>query len=144
MDSGLIGPDPWYSGGTRRRCATGLIDRDFLRSFGAPHIRIDRNILQRIANNSSAIDLYIWLTETMLDIQLAKQVPWSTLAEIFMGSYVQVRHFQSALAQTLRRVEPLMPNVFVDQDVDGWTIHRLELGKKREHASADRRPITNG
>lgn len=123
QDPDLIGPDPWYSGGTRKRCATGMVNRRFLEGFDMPPVRLSRKTLHEIGNNSSAIDLYIWLLATTDSLAAPKLIPWGLLAELFMGSYTQARHFRTALLRTLQLVQPLIPLLHIDRTDEGWTIH---------------------
>lgn len=133
-EHGLIDPDPWYAGERRKRCASGTVNKQFLDCFGQNLVKIYRSDLLSIANNSRAIDLYIWLRATESAIRESTIIPWSALAILFKGNCRHEWHFRSALIQSLMRVAPLIPSLRIEQKGDGWIVH----------PSADKSATVNG
>jgi hypothetical protein len=121
-DPQILAPDPWYAGRRRMRSPAGTLNRSFYDNYGHSPIPIRRSVLGRIANNCTAIDLYIWLSGSLPTLHESTLIPWSTLTEMFGGGYGSQRHLRMALAQTLRRIEPLCPMVGIEQLQEGWRL----------------------
>ncbi|HYH20235.1 MAG TPA: replication protein RepA [Azospirillum sp.] len=79
--------------------------------------------LRQIANNSTAIDAYIWLAYRLHSLERPTPVTWAALYQQFGGGYAQLRQFKARFLEPLREALAVYPDAKVEVDDTGLVLH---------------------
>lgn len=95
----------------------------FYRALCDHPVPISEPALRQIANDSPAIDVYIWLAYRLHALDRQTSVSWAALHQQFGAGYAQVRQFRARFLPTLQEALAVYPDARVDVDKDGIILH---------------------
>ncbi|MBI1318966.1 MAG: pirin [Candidatus Hydrogenedens sp.] len=80
--------------------------------------------VRHIANQSMAIDIYIWLAYRLRVLEKPTPITWAAAYAQFGAGYKEIRHFRPRFAESLKMALAVYPDAKVDIDDDtGLTLH---------------------
>jgi hypothetical protein len=99
-----------------------VLSDEFYREIVEHPIPIDIEVLKLLKASPMQLDLYCWLTYRMSYLRRRTVVPWPSLAAQFGSNYTRLRAFREALADALKRVSIVYPQVRCEIDESGLVL----------------------
>lgn len=100
-----------------------FLSEAFFRELKANPVPIWEPALRRIQNNSTSIDIYIWLSYRLHSLSKVTTVPWPAVFEQFGAGYNRLRDFRKRFVEALQLALSVYPEARVDVDELGVLIH---------------------
>lgn len=85
-------------------------------------IPLQEAAIRALANNSAAIDVYLWLAYRLHALRAPRPVSWLALKAQHGAGYKTMFHFRSKFLPTLRLALAVYPDAKVDVEDDGITL----------------------
>lgn len=94
----------------------------FFRELKANPVPIWEPALRRIQNNSTSIDIYIWLSYRLHALPKSSAIPWPSVFEQFGAGYNRIRDFRKRFIEALQLALEVYPDARVDVNERGLLI----------------------
>jgi hypothetical protein len=95
----------------------------FFRELRAHPVPIWEPALRHIQNNSSSIDIYIWLAYRLHILTKSTTITWSAVYEQFGSGYSRIRDFRKRFVEALQLALAVYPDSRVDITEQGLILH---------------------
>jgi hypothetical protein len=104
---------------------TVRLSESFFRTLKEHPVPIAEPALRHIANQSMAIDIYIWLAYRLRSLPATSPTPisWAALHQQFGAGYQHVRQFKLKFLEPLKAALAVYPDAKVDVTDTGLTLH---------------------
>jgi len=104
---------------------TVRLSESFFRALKEHPVPIAEPALRHIANQSMAIDIYIWLAYRLHSLSPAAPMPvtWAALHQQFGAGYQQIRQFKPRFLDPLKAALAVYPDAKVDVADTGLILH---------------------
>lgn len=95
----------------------------FFRELKAHPVPIWEPALRHIQNNSTSIDIYIWLAYRLHSLNKTTTVPWTAVFEQFGAGYSRLRDFRKRFIDALQLSLTVYPDARVQVEEYGLILH---------------------
>ena len=95
----------------------------FFRALRKHPVPVSEPAIREIANQSHALDAYIWLAYRLHILERPTSVTWAALHAQFGAAYKHVRHFKPRFYETLKTALAVYPEAAVDISDVGIVMH---------------------
>lgn len=102
---------------------TVRLSDNFFKALKEHPVPIAEPALRQIANNSTAIDIYIWLAYRLHSLGETTPVTWAALHQQFGFGYKELRQFKARFVDPLKEALAVYPDAKVDVTDSGLTLH---------------------
>jgi Plasmid encoded RepA protein len=89
--------------------------------------------IQRLQNNSAALDVYVWLCYRLHVVQEATPISWAALKQQFGQQYATVRQFRHRFKETLALALAVYPGADVHETSVGLTLNPSPPAVAKRH-----------
>jgi hypothetical protein len=96
-----------------------LLSEAFFRELKAHPVPIWEPALRQIQNNSTSIDIYIWLAYRLHSLTKPTTITWPALFEQFGAGYSRLRDFRKRFSEALLLALAVYPDAKVESDEQG-------------------------
>ncbi|CAO3440027.1 Plasmid encoded RepA protein [Azospirillum argentinense] len=100
-----------------------LLSEAFFRELKAHPVPIWEPALRHIQNNSSSIDIYIWLAYRLHVLSRPTTITWPAVFEQFGAGYSRLRDFRKRFVEALQLALAVYPDARVDVEEHGLLLH---------------------
>lgn len=100
-----------------------LLSEAFFRELKAHPVPIWEPALRHIQNNSSSIDIYIWLAYRLHSLSRPTPITWPAVFEQFGAGYSRLRDFRKRFVEALQLALAVYPDARVEVDEQGLVLH---------------------
>lgn len=100
-----------------------LLSEAFFRELKAHPVPIWEPALRHIQNNSSSIDIYIWLAYRLHSLSRPMPITWPAVFEQFGAGYSRLRDFRKRFVEALQLALAVYPDARVEVDELGLVLH---------------------
>lgn len=100
-----------------------LLSEAFFRELKAHPVPIWEPALRHIQNNSTSIDIYIWLAYRLHSLNRSTTITWPAVFEQFGAGYSRLRDFRKRFVEALQLALAVYPDAQVNVDDLGLTLH---------------------
>jgi hypothetical protein len=100
-----------------------VLERSFWQAVPSLCCAVRLSALRQLGNNSSAIDLYIWLCHRLPRLQSRQVVSWNELIEMFGAGYRHARQMKPGFLNALCLALAVYPEACVKQEAAGLILH---------------------
>lgn len=100
-----------------------LLSERFFAELKAHPVPLAEAALRAINNNSSSIDIYIWLAYRLWSLGKPTLVTWQALHDQFGAGYARLRDFRKRFVEALELALAVYPEAKVSLDEVGVTLH---------------------
>lgn len=100
-----------------------LLSEAFFRELKTHPVPIWEPALHHIQNNSSSIDIYIWLAYRLHNLSRPTPITWPAVFEQFGAGYSRLRDFRKRFTDALQLALAVYPDARVEVDEQGLTMH---------------------
>ncbi|AWK90274.1 replication protein RepA [Azospirillum thermophilum] len=100
-----------------------LLSEAFFRELKAHPVPIWEPALRHIQNNSSSIDIYIWLAYRLHSLTRPTPITWPAVFEQFGAGYSRLRDFRKRFIEALQLALAVYPEGRVEVDEQGLVLH---------------------
>lgn len=101
---------------------TATLSQSFFDQLRQHPVPIEEAAVRQIANNSMAIDVYVWLAYRLHALHQPAQITWKALYAQFGRGMARVDHFKAHFRQTLNLALSVYPDARVDETGGGLTL----------------------
>lgn len=98
---------------------TATLSQSFFDQLRQHPVPIEEAAVRQIANNSMAIDVYVWLAYRLHSLSQSTPITWKALHAQFGRGMARVDHFKAHFRQTLDLALSVYPDAQVDETVGG-------------------------
>lgn len=102
---------------------TATLSQSFFDQLCQHPVPIEEAAVRQIANNSMAIDVYIWLAYRLHALQQPTSITWKALHTQFGRGIARIDHFKAHFRQTLELATSVYPDARVNESVAGVILH---------------------
>lgn len=102
---------------------TVRLSDNFFRALQDHPVPIAEPALRQIANNSTAIDVYIWLSYRLHSLTGPTSVSWAALHQQFGFGYREIRQFKPRFIDPLKQALAVYPDAKVEVTESGLVLH---------------------
>ena len=102
------------------------LSADYFASLRRHAVPLARPALRALAHSSLALDVYCWLAQRLHRVRLRhpQALSWAVLQRQFGAGYSRERDFRPEFRGVLRKVLAVYPAARVDEDDEGFILHR--------------------
>ncbi len=100
-----------------------LLSESFFRELKAHPVPIWEPALRHIQNNSSSIDIYIWLAYRLHSLAAPTTITWAAVFEQFGAGYSRLRDFRKRFIEALHLALTVYPDAAVTIEEQGLILH---------------------
>lgn len=100
-----------------------LLSESFFRELKAHPVPIWEPALRHIQNNSTSIDIYIWLAYRLHSLNRSTPITWPSVFEQFGAGYSRLRDFRKRFIEALQLALAVYPDARVDVEEQGLLLH---------------------
>lgn len=100
-----------------------LLSEAFFRELKAHPVPIWEPALRHIQNNSTSIDIYIWLAYRLHSLNKTTVVTWPAIFDQFGAGYARLRDFRKRFIDSLQLALAVYPDARIDIESFGLTLH---------------------
>ncbi|GAA4249220.1 pirin [Azospirillum formosense] len=100
-----------------------LLSEAFFRELKAHPVPIWEPALRHIQNNSTSIDIYIWLAYRLHSLNKSTTITWPAVFEQFGAGYSRLRDFRKRFIEALQLALAVYPEAKVDVEDHGLLLH---------------------
>lgn len=100
-----------------------LLSEAFFRELKAHPVPIWEPALRHIQNNSTSIDIYIWLAYRLHSLTRSTTITWPAVFEQFGAGYSRLRDFRKRFCEALQLALAVYPDARVDVEEHGLLLH---------------------
>ncbi|WP_353861948.1 replication protein RepA [Azospirillum formosense] len=100
-----------------------LLSEAFFRELKAHPVPIWEPALRHIQNNSTSIDIYIWLAYRLHILNRPTPITWLAVFEQFGAGYSRLRDFRKRFIEALQLALAVYPDARVDVEEQGLLLH---------------------
>lgn len=100
-----------------------LLSDAYFRELKAHPVPIWEPALKHIQNNSTSIDIYIWLAYRLHVLSRTTSLSWPAVFEQFGPGYARLRDFRKRFLDALQLALAVYPDARVEVDEQGLTLH---------------------
>ena len=102
---------------------TAKLSEGFFEALKRHPIPLEETAIRALANNSAALDCYVWLAYRLHSLHAPKTVSWPALKSQFGASYRELFHFKAKFAQVIALALAVYPSARVEIDEKGILLH---------------------
>ncbi|MNV73228.1 Plasmid encoded RepA protein [compost metagenome] len=100
-----------------------MLSEAFFRELKAHPVPIWEPALRHIQNNSTSIDIYIWLAYRLHSLTKSTTITWPAVFEQFGAGYSRLRDFRKRFIEALQLALAVYPEARVDVEDHGLLLH---------------------
>jgi len=100
-----------------------LLSEAYFRELKAHPVPIWEPALRHIQNNSSSIDIYIWLAYRLHSLSRPTSLTWQAVFEQFGAGYARLRDFRKRFQDALQLALTVYPDARVEVEEQGLLLH---------------------
>lgn len=100
-----------------------LLSEVFFRELKAHPVPIWEPALRHIQNNSTSIDIYIWLAYRLHSLSRSTTITWPSVFDQFGAGYARLRDFRKRFIEALQLALAVYPDAQVTIEDHGLTLH---------------------
>lgn len=100
-----------------------LLSEAFFRELKAHPVPIWEPALRHIQNNSTSIDIYIWLAYRLHSLSKSTTITWLAVFEQFGAGYARLRDFRKRFIEALQLALAVYPDARVEVEEHGLLLH---------------------
>ncbi len=100
-----------------------LLSESFFRELKAHPVPIWEPALRHIQNNSTSIDIYIWLAYRLHSLSRSTTITWPAVFEQFGAGYSRLRDFRKRFIEALQLALAVYPDARVEIEDQGLQLH---------------------
>lgn len=100
-----------------------LLSEAYFRELKAHPVPIWEPALKHIQNNSSSIDIYIWLAYRLHSLSRPTSLTWQAVFEQFGAGYARLRDFRKRFQDALQLALAVYPDARVEVEEQGLFLH---------------------
>lgn len=123
VDRALFMEAPGEERQGRLSLETAKLSEGFFEALKKHPIPLEEPAIRALANNSAALDCYVWLAYRLHSLSSPKLVTWPALKAQFGANYRQLFHFKAKWQPVLQLALAVYPDAKVEIDERGIVLH---------------------